>query len=114
VHNVAEDAEEDEDDDYLQHHLDAVEVLKEHYFAQEGKHGESGAHPQGAHTPHRAHHAQPSPHGHAHNSSTPGAGAGGRHKASWRKVSVSCQGARVPAGEPSIAYTSCYVRGWLR
>lgn len=35
--NSNENAEEDDDDLFLQHHLDAVEVLKEFYFQQEGK-----------------------------------------------------------------------------
>jgi hypothetical protein len=34
--NTSEDAEDDEDDEYLQRHLDAVEVLREHYFLEEG------------------------------------------------------------------------------
>ena len=64
--NVAEDADEFEDDEALQQHLDALELFREQYYSAEGKHGGAGD------TRHHQHHR----------------GADGTHKAAWRKVSV--------------------------
>lgn len=33
--NTSEDAEEDEEDEYLQHHLDAVEIMREYFFSED-------------------------------------------------------------------------------
>jgi hypothetical protein len=33
--STSEEVEEDEDDEYLQHHLDALEILREYYFTEE-------------------------------------------------------------------------------
>jgi hypothetical protein len=94
VRNVAEDAEEDEEDEFLQHHLDAVEVLKDQYYASEGKSGETPTHRATHH-----HHGAPTPT--AQVQTTPA--AAGRHKASWRRVAVAGAGSGVGASEAEVA-----------
>jgi hypothetical protein len=94
VRNIAEDAEEDEEDEFLQHHLDAVEVLKDQYYASEGKTGETPTH----RSPHHGQHSAPTPTAHA----TPGAAAG-RHKASWRRIAVAGAGTGGGASEAEAA-----------
>mmetsp|Transcript_16681 Transcript_16681/g.28251 ORF Transcript_16681/g.28251 Transcript_16681/m.28251 type:complete len:1262 (-) Transcript_16681:1911-5696(-) len=73
VHNTSEDAEEDEEDEFLQHHLDALEVLREQYFSGEGK-------------AYVAHHAG---HHHQHHDAPQLDLSHAQHKVSWRKVSVT-------------------------
>lgn len=63
LHNTTEEAEEDEDDDFLQHHLDAVEVLREKYQNNEAK--SPGGMPSATQT------------------------SAQEHKAAWRKVAVT-------------------------
>ncbi|KAJ1433137.1 hypothetical protein B484DRAFT_478475 [Ochromonadaceae sp. CCMP2298] len=77
VLNTSEDAEEDEEDDFLQHHLDALEVVREQYFASEGK----------TYTSHHSNHHHEN---HQHHAPLQGQGQG--HRASWRKVSVLSDG----------------------
>jgi len=67
LHNTTEEAEEDEEDDFLQHHLDAVEVLREKYQSGESK--TAGGFQQ--------------PHSPSNQS----------HRAAWRKVAVSSNSA---------------------
>ena len=88
VHDSAEEAEEDEEDEFLQHHLDALEVLKDHYFANAA--GKLAGTADG--------------HAHHHRSDTTATPtqatpSHGKHKAAWRKVAVS-------AGTPQLGSTT--------
>jgi hypothetical protein len=75
IFNTTEDAEEDEEDEFMQHHLDAVEVLREQYFTSEGK-------------AYNAHHLSHHHDDHGQHPVPNLERVRGQHKAAWRKVSV--------------------------